>query len=391
MGIFEKVFNRPTIKQTQGYFKLLDGYVPVFNSWRGSVYESELCRTAVDAIARNCMKLQITTQGSAKRSLQTKLKYAPNDFQTWSQFLYRTSTILNVTNTAFIVPIIGDVGETVGLYPIAPSSWEVVQVDGKPWIRFTFSNQMKTAVELNRVGILTRYQYRNDLFGETNEAMSDTLNLIKIQRQGIEESAKNAATYRFMATLKNFSKPDDLKKEREIFNEHAFGSGGGGALLFPNSYTDIKQINQQTFAVDDKQMHLIQENVYNYFGVNEDVIQNKAYGDAWSAFYEGCIEVFAIQLSEVLTRMIFTEREKSQNNAVFFTSNRLQYMSNADKLNVSTQLLDRGIITINQALEMWQLPTIGEDGDVRIIRGEYYNADDKVADDDPSESEETDD
>ena len=59
------------------------------------------------------------------------------------------------------------------------------------------------------------------------------------------------------------------------------------------------------------------------------------------------------------------------------TANRLQYMSNQDKLNVSSQLLDRGILTINDVREIWNLSPV-EGGDSRIIRGEYYNADEKI-------------
>ncbi len=59
------------------------------------------------------------------------------------------------------------------------------------------------------------------------------------------------------------------------------------------------------------------------------------------------------------------------------TANRLQYMSNRDKLDVSSQLMDRGIISINDAREIWNMPPV-EGGDVRIIRGEYWNADEKV-------------
>ena len=111
--------------------------------------------------------------------------------------------------------------------------------------------------------------------------------------------------------------------------------------------------------------------------VNEDVLQNKAYGDAWSAFYEGAIEPFAVQFSEVMTKMLFTLREQSQGNAVMLTANRLQYMSNKDKLDVSSQMLDRGIMSINDVREIWSLPPI-DGGDARIIRGEYWNADEKI-------------
>ena len=114
------------------------------------------------------------------------------------------------------------------------------------------------------------------------------------------------------------------------------------------------------------------------------MLQNAAYGDEFSAFYEGEVETFAIQLSEVMSRMTFTERERSFGAAFFFTSSRLQYMTNADKLNVATQLLDRGVISLNDAREIWNLPPV-DGGDVRIIRGEYYNADTKVVGDEEGE------
>ena len=125
-------------------------------------------------------------------------------------------------------------------------------------------------------------------------------------------------------------------------------------------------------------MKLIKDNVFDYFGMNEDVLTNKAFGDSWSAFYEGAIEPFAIQFSEVMTKMLFTFREQTQGSRVMATANRLQYMSNNDKLNVSAQLLDRGIMSINDVRDIWNLPPV-ERGDERIIRGEYYNANEKIS------------
>ena len=104
--------------------------------------------------------------------------------------------------------------------------------------------------------------------------------------------------------------------------------------------------------------------------MNEDVIQNRTTGDAWSAFYEGAIEPFSIQFSEAMTKAIFTERERSQGAQLMATANRLQYMSNTDKLNVSAQMADRGIMSINEIRQIWNLPPV-EGGDVRIARGEY--------------------
>lgn len=375
MSLFDRLFpRRKEAIEIENYFRLLNGYQPVFTSFSGSVFESDLVRSVIDTKARHCSKLAATLQGSAKPTLQTLLKHAPNGFQTWSQFLYRTSSILDVQNTAFIVPVLDKYGETTGVYSICPESWDLVQVKDEPWIRFHFESRDNLAIELDRVGILTKYQFKSDLFGETNAALRDTLDLMAIQRQGIKESVKNAATYRLMARVTNFTKPEDLAKERKRFDEENFQNGGGGILLIPNTYTDIKQLQQQSYSVDADQLKVIKASVYGYYGINEDVLTSKAYGDAFSAYYESVIEPFAIQLSEVMTKMLFTNREQSSGSGVFFTSNRLQYMTNADKLNVSSQMLDRGILTINDVRQIWQLPPV-EGGDVRIIRGEYYPVD----------------
>jgi HK97 family phage portal protein len=376
MGLIEILFPKKnkeiTVKQT---FKMIDGYVPVFREWNGAIYESEFVKTAIDAIARHISKLSVVIEGGTQSELITRLKKAPNSTATWSQFLYRLATILYVKNTGFIVPLRDKFGSTIGIYPICPTSWElVVTSSGELWVRFKFKDRSdRLAEKLSDIGILTRYQLESDFFGSSNSSLDETMQLISIQRQGIEEYTKNASSYRFTASLTNFSNSEDLRKERERFDAENFSKGkGGGILLFPNTYKDIKQITNQNYAVDTEQLKLIERNVYDYFGVNEDVIQNKAYGDMFTAFYEGAIEPLAIQLSEVLTKMLFSPREIAFGSGIYFTANRIQYMTNADKLAVTKDLTDRGILSINEAREIWQLSPI-DGGDRHILRGEYYD------------------
>lgn len=381
MSLFDVFLkNRPKKDvQTLTDFKMFNGYVPQFTSWGGDIYESELVRAAINARATHISKLRFDVQGSARPALQSKLKKAPNQFQTWSQFLYRLSTILDIHNTAFIVPVYDQYGEPSGIFCPLPQKTEIKQYGQKQFLVYEFSWHERAAIELEYCGILTKYQYKSDFFGETNKALFPTMDLIHIQNQGIEEGVKSAATYRFYAQVNNFSKADDLAKERKRFSEENFSKDaqGGGLLLFPNTYTNINQVKSTPFTVPAEEMKLIEKNVYQYFMVNEDVLQNKTFGDAWSAFYEGAIEPFAIQFSEVMTKMLFTLREQGSGNIVLLTANRLQYMTNKDKLDVSAQMLDRGVMSINDIREIWNLPPV-DGGDARIIRGEYWNADEKI-------------
>lgn len=379
MGVFEKIFGKwgPAAAQKAGQtFRLLEGYTPVFHSWRGSIYESDLIRAALDAHGRHAAKLQPNVQGHAKANLKNRLTVRPNEFQTWSQFLYRTAVTLYVRNTAFIVPVLDEYGDATGVIGIVPDTWELVEYQGEPFIRFTTLEGRRAAVELYRCGILTRYQYKNELFGENNDAMKATLDLIEMQRQGIKEGIKNGASYRFMAQSDNWATDEDLANEMLRFNSATFQNkkASGGMILFPNNYTNVQQLKQEAYKVDADQQKLIKENVYDYFAVNEDVIQNKAFGDNWLAFYEGAVEWFAIQLSEVLSKMLFTEREIQLGNRIWFTSNRLQYMSNADKLSAISQLADRGLMTRNELREILNLTPLPEPLGSQIpARGEYYN------------------
>lgn len=374
MGLFEKIFKKQKQeKQNAGIFETLTAYTPMFNDWGGAIYESELVRSAINARATHISKLAVEVFGDVKPTLQKSLKTAPNDWQTWGQFLYRLSTILDVQNTAFIVPVMDSYGTTTGVYPILPSFCEIIEYGGEPWLRYMFNSGNFAAIELKYCGIMTKFQYSDDFFGENNAALTPTMELINIQNQGITEGVKSSATFRFMARINNFTSAEDLAKERKRFTKENLQNGDGGVLLFPNTFSDIKQIESKPFVVDEAQMNSIRKNVFDYFGINEEVIQNKAYGDAWSAFYEGAIEPFAIQFSDVVTKMLFTAEEKSDGNFIMATANRLQYMSNSEKLNVSAQMADRGIMNRDEIREIWNLPPLPDgQGKAYTIRGEYY-------------------
>lgn len=386
MSLLDKIFrpaeakkSEDALREARSFFQTLTAYAPVFTNWGGAVYESEIVRASIDARARHISKLKVETVGTANPSLQSKLAQGPNQFQTWSQFLYRTSTILDVNNTAFIVPVFDERMIITGVYPVLPTSCKLVEYEGEVWLRYQFSSGQVAAVEFRKCAVLTKHQYKSDFFGDSNYPLKDTMQLIHIQNQGIEEGVKNAATFRFMATLNNFASAADLAKERERFREANLStqSEAGGFLLFPNTYKDIKQVDVRPYSIDADQMKQIRENVFNYFGVNEGVLQNSAKNEELEGFFDGAIEPFAIQLSEALTKMLFSERERAQGSYVMVNANRLQYMSTSQKVQMAQQLLDRGVMSINEARLLFNYNEV-EGGDVRFIRGEYVNTDNRI-------------
>ena len=385
MSLLDKIFHpdeakksEDALREARAFFQTLTAYAPVFTNWGGAIYESEIVRAAIDARARHISKLKVETIGTANPSLQSKLMQGPNQWQTWSQFLYRVSTILDINNTAFIVPVFDERMIITGIFPILPAQCKLVEYAGEVWLRYQFSNGQYAAVEFRKCAVLTKHQYESDFFGDKNTPLKETMQLIHIQNQGIEEGVKNSATFRFMATLNNFSSAEDLKKERERFTETnlSTSSKSGGFLLFPNTYKDIKQIDVKPYAIDADQMKQIRENVFNYFGVNEAVLTNAAAGSQLEAFFDGAIEPFAIQFSEAVTKMLFSERERAQGSYLIANANRLQYMSTSEKVSMARELGDRGAILIDEIRELFNYAPLPDGaGQVAPIRGEYKATD----------------
>ena len=378
MGLIDLIFGKPkTPPVKEGRFETFTAFEPVFTSWGGQIYESELVRAAVDAIARHVGKLKYTMQGSAREKLYTATKNKPNQWYTWSVFLERCANIYEIQNNLFLVPVLDSQGETTGFFPVVPSMCSLVQRGKEPYLKYMFIDGQMRSMELSRVQIVPKHQLKDDFFGEKNTALDGTMKMANMIRQGIEEGVKNSATYRFMAQLTSKTFDEDLRKERERFDENNFKSGkGGGLLLFGNQFTNVKELSQKTFTVDAEQQKLIRENVCNYFGVSEKVIRNEAAGDELDAFFNGAVEPFAIKLSDALTRMVFTEREMNGGNRITLTANRLQYMNVSQKVSMARELGDRGVLMIDEIRELFNYEPLPDGaGQHAPIRGEYYMVD----------------
>ena len=386
MGLIDRIFGRPRAAGAgESRFETLTAYSPVFRSWGGQIYESELVRAAVDAKARHVGKLQYRMQGTARQKLYTATKHAPNPWYTWPKFLERCSNIYEVQNNLFIVPILDEMGEVAGFFPALPSTCEVVDRGGEPYLKYTFRNGQKRSVPLRRCAVITKHQLTDDIFGEGNTALMPTMELVNMVNQGIMEGVKNGATYRFMAQLTGKAFDEDLRKERERFDKNNFQGGGGGLLLFGNQMTNVQQLKQDGYKVDADQMKMIQTSVENYFGVSEKVLRNEATGDELAAFFDGAVEPFAIKLSDGLSRMVFTERERNGGNAITFTADRLQYMNISSKISMAQQLGDRGILTIDEIRALFNYDELPDGVGKHVpARGEYYFVDEgKEKDADP--------
>lgn len=368
-GLFVDKRKLRVLSDTLQIFNLVS---PQFSGHSGSMYSNDLIRSSIHTLAVHTSKLNPVILGKSYKSLEKILQTKPNTFMTTQQFLYRTRTIYENENNCYIIPIYEDntAMKIVGLYPISTLGSELIKFNGKLYLKYRIGSETK-AIEYEKIGHLKKHYYTSEYFGESNSAIDSTMDLLDTQNEGIINGVKQSATIRFLAQLSNTLKPEDVRAERKrLMEDNLSVENNGGVLLYDNKYKEIKQVESKPWVIDDKQTDQVKKNVFNYFGINESIIQNSYDENQWNSFYEGAIETFAIQLSQVITCMLYTEDDIKRGNRVIFESSRLQYASNVTKLQIATQLIDRALLTRNEAREIFNLAGV-EDGDLFYIRKEY--------------------
>ncbi|GHU74705.1 hypothetical protein FACS1894188_03780 [Clostridia bacterium] len=358
--------------QKERYYDL-PGYIPVYTTYGGEIYEQELIRASIHSFALRASKLSIQVKGNDK--LNSYLKYRANKLMTTSQFLYRLATILSVNNTAFIVPVIDNYGMVSGYCPILPAMAELLYYEEnpeKPYFKYTFMGMEQRIIDFEKVGILTQFQYKDDLIGENNTPLNNTLDLIKTFDDNISNGIKNSKYANFSATLSEVVGEQDIEKVRNDFIRQNFGDNKGIIVHDPR-IKEVKQIVHKPFPVDAAQTKLIQENVYRYFGTNDNILQNKATEDEENSFYQSKVEGFSVQLSQVLTTVTFDERTWQENN-ISVVSGRLKYASEKTKLEICKEFRNTGIFSYNDIADIYGFAHRA-DGDKLYIRKEYSELD----------------
>lgn len=382
-SLFEKIFGKPT--QPKGEYtqlKLLNSYIPIFTPFGSEIYNSDIVRSAVDTIARNAAKLKpkhirrvngdiILQDSQIQRLLQTR----PNPYMDAFTFYYKVITQLYLKNNSFVFIDFDSTGGVRGFYPVEFSNLELLESRDEIFARFSFIGGDRVVLPYSSIIHLRRHFAKHDFYGESNDiALTPTLELINTTNQGIINAIKSSANLRgLLKFAQAMLKPDDIRKERDRFVTEYMDITNNGGVAALDAKADYIELKNDPKIIDKDQMNHIKQSIYDYFGVNENIIQSKYSEDEWNAFYESTIEPLAVQMSLEFTSKLFTEREQGFGNEIIFEANRLQYASTKTKVQLINTMMPLGVLTINEAREILNLAPV-EDGDKRIVSLNFVNA-----------------
>lgn len=382
MGLFSRIF-KFLREPVETYRAEVMAGGSTFTPFSGNAYESDIYRAAIDAIARNAAKLKgkhiIYSKHNNKREqgdqyLNRILQVRPNPYMTAYDLVYKLVTHYYLHNNAYAFLQKDDRGYLQAIYPLSPVNVEfVTDPANEMYLRFLFSSGDQVTLHMSEVLILRRFFNSNDLLGDSNTAIMPALDLAHTQNEGLEESIKSNATIRGILKYNQVLSPEKLKEEKEAFIQDYLTVKNHGGIAALDSKADYTPLTMSQMTIDDKQLESVKKKIYEYLGISESIVNSTYTEDEWAAFYESVIEPLSLQFSLELTDKLFTAREQAFGNTIIFESNRLQFASNASKTNILKELVPLGLLTINQGLEILNLPPV-EDGDKRLQTLNVVNA-----------------
>ena len=356
MGFLDTIKSALGISSTRygRSFTTFTEYTPTYTTWNGSLYEQELMRACVHTFANACSKLEPHYDGPIQQ-VEQLFRTWPNEYMTWSRFLYRLATIYEVDCTAFVIRLHDPQGRTTGLWPLKCSNAEAMDVGGELWFRFQMPVGDSIAYPAKDVCVLSKYQYASDLFGTPNH-LNDTLSLLNAQADAERTAIAIGSKIMFIGRMVGQVDEEDMDLKKKRFAEQNLGpSNSTGMLTYDQTWDSVTPVAHNAYTIDSVE--------------NKRILQNDCTEEIWDSYYEGKVETWAIQLSEGLNKMMFTTRAMLTNN-ISFTANRMQFMSAASKRNMVRDMTDRRLMTINEGREVLGLPKV-PGGDVFVNRGEY--------------------
>lgn len=375
-------FKTPQTFENTSRVETLSSGVPTFTPFSGNAYENDVYRAAIDAIARNAGKLRgkhiVYSKESNQRShgdekINRILGSRPNPFMSSYDLIYKLVTHYYLHNNAFAYLQKDDNGNLLAIYPLAAQQVEYVVDDaGQMYLKFLFANGKHVHFHMNDLLILRRHFNSNDLLGDSNAAISSTLDLAHIQSEGLTHAIKNSVSIRGLIKYSGILSNENLKQAKDEFMKDYLQMNNNGGVAAIDQKMDYVPLEHQKTPIDESQLKAIKTKIYEYLGIGESIVNSTYTEDEWAAFYESVIEPLATQFSLELTEKLFTEREQVFGNKIVFDSNRLQFASNESKTKIIKELMPMGVLSVNQALEILNMPPV-EDGHKRLQSLNYVD------------------
>ena len=385
-SLFEFIFNVKKQKQDilQPQVKMLNSYDAQFTTLSGDTYDSKCARQCIDRIATHTAKLipkhiKGTVSNNIKGDINYLLSVQPNPLMDTYNFIYKTTSILENDNNAFVYIARDDEDFITGFYPVLALNYYLFEDEaGNIFLKFKFINGQEYFLLYTDLIHLRKFYNKHDIFGTNNKVLQTDLNTAHTANEGISNAIKTTANLKGILKYNAVLKQKDIEESKNAFVRDFLSLENESGIAAIDSKAEFQEINMKPITLDSEQLKQVNYNIFDYYGISENIIRNDYTFEQWNAFYEGVIEPLAMQFSNVFTIKIFNKQSIIKGHQIVFTANRLQYASLSDKTNLLKVVIPAGVIKTDEIREILDLVPLGGKEGEKIIQS-LNNVDREIA------------
>ena len=373
-NFFKGIFSRPTKKEemTPGesqpsirsiLMEYYGGNVGWFAySYASSMYNIPSVRTAIQTFAEIFSTIpryieRVDKEGHIEyfETAESRvINMRANHLQNATQFWVNLITALMLHSNVFVEPVFGQKsGKLEQLYVLPNDQFDFTLYQNRAtvtFLRIGKTYDMKDLIYLNRFSALGGGQ-KNDL------GLFETV-IQALMEQAIAAADPNKPKAFIQAETGRQSQVRDEDKKGVMAGVGKNMEEQKKGLFYLDPQWKITPINWTENDVNRDLMQFIVNIVYNYFGITESIINNKATEIEYQLFVKNHIEPIARQVEQEFTNKIFTDREIEFGNRIELDTFSLSVSTLAAKTAFFNVAGRGGIANEDEQREMIGLPPI---------------------------------
>lgn len=384
-SLFGMIFGKKQTEVTKTQLQMLNGYNAQFSTVSENIYDSKVARQCIDRIATHCAKLLPKhikdDMGHPKKGdINFLLQNQPNAIMSKYDFIYKIISNLYTDSNSFVYIAKDKEGYITGFYPILALNYDLLQdAKNRIFLQFKFINGQTYTLPYLELIHLRLFYNKNDIFGTGNKVLKTDIETSVTSSEGIKNAIKTANNLKGILKYTNsMLKEKDIKENKENFVNDFLNLENESGIAALDAKAEFQEVKMNPITLDKEQLEQVNYNIFDYFGISEKIVRNNYSSEEWNAFFEGVIEPRAIQMSDAFSNKIFSQKARKDGHKIVFTTNRLQYASLDQKINLIKVAGGFGLLTKDDGREILDMPPLGGEEGNKILQS-LNNIDSSIA------------
>lgn len=387
MGL-KDLFSKKKNKTQFSYAPTMAGNYPFYSNFGENIYASDIIVQSIRCKSNEFKKLKprhirvidgkqtVITDSSIAKVLKR-----PNPYMTTADFLEKITILLELNKNVFIYPEYyttkGGERYYTALYPLKPSTVEYLTNDkGEIFIYLGFANGAEVTLPVDDI-IHWRKDYGvNDYFGGGMFGGNDNkglLTMLKRYDQLTQSIAKALeCSCQINGILKYNTYLDDDKLETSRLNFEKALKNNKSGILFTDLKTDYVHIPRDIKIVDADTLKFFYDTILRANGTSLAILNGDYTKAQKEAYYEHALESDIINLGQVFSKTLFSERESSFGNEVVFYPHEITFMSMENKIAFAQIAMPSGSLLKDEFRALFGYEPL-PDGQGQVISQGYNN------------------